>query len=137
MSVNRVILVGHVGADPVIRYMPDGTPTATLSLATNEFWKDKSSGEKKERTEWHNLVAFRALADKVIQPYVKKGQEIYIEGRLRTRKWQDKNAGVDRYTTEVIIDELQMLGRKKQADELPPAPAGGDAAPIEDSDVPF
>lgn len=106
-GVNKVILIGNLGADPDIRYMPSGEPVANLSLATSESWKDSNSGEMREKTEWHRVVAFRKLAE-IIGQYCKKGSKLYIEGRLQTRKWQDQN-GQDRYTTEIIADQMQML----------------------------
>jgi single-strand DNA-binding protein len=116
-SLNRVTLIGNLGATPETRYMPDGTPTATISLATTEVWKDKQSGEKKEKTEWHRIVFFQGLAD-VVSEYLKKGSQIYVEGKLRTRKWMDKE-GVERYTTEIVGKDFKMLGKKaKGADPL-------------------
>lgn len=106
-GVNKVILIGNLGADPDIRYMPSGEPVANLSLATSESWKDSQSGELREKTEWHRVVAFRKLAE-IIGQYCKKGSKLYIEGRLQTRKWQDQN-GQDRYTTEIVADQMQML----------------------------
>lgn len=110
MSVNKVILVGRLGKDPEMRYMPNGEAVANVTLATSETWKDKS-GEKQERTEWHNLVFYRRQAE-VAGEYLKKGSQIYVEGRIQTRKWQDKETGKDRYTTEIIVNEMQMLGGK-------------------------
>ncbi|MBA3580937.1 MAG: single-stranded DNA-binding protein [Gammaproteobacteria bacterium] len=107
-GINKVILVGHLGADPEIRYMPSGAAVANLSLATTESWKDKNSGEKQERTEWHRIVLFARLAE-IAGEYLKKGAQVYIEGRLQTRKWQDKS-GQDRYTTEIVGGDMQMLG---------------------------
>ena len=111
-SLNKVILIGHLGADPDIRYLPDGTPVASLRVATTETWKDKATGEKREQTEWHRLSLFRALAD-IAGRYLKKGAQVYVEGRLRTRKWTDPS-GADRYTTEIVADELKMLGRRPE-----------------------
>lgn len=110
-GVNKVILIGNLGADPDIRYMPSGEPVANLSLATSESWKDSQSGEMREKTEWHRVVAFRKLAE-IIGQYCKKGSKLYIEGRLQTRKWQDQN-GQDRYTTEIIADQMQMLDSRQ------------------------
>ena len=107
-GVNKVILIGNLGRDPEIRYMPNGGAVATLALATSEQWKDKNTGEQREQTEWHRVVLFRRTAE-VAGEYLKKGSKVYIEGKLQTRKWQD-NQGQDRYTTEVIGNELQMLG---------------------------
>ena len=110
MSVNKVILVGRLGKDPETRYMTSGEAVTNATLATSENWKDKS-GEKQEKTEWHNLVFYRRLAE-VAGEYLKKGAQIYIEGKIQTRKWQDKESGKDRYTTEIIVNEMQMLGGK-------------------------
>jgi single-strand DNA-binding protein len=110
-SVNKVILVGNLGADPESRYMPNGDAVVNIRLATTESWKDKNSGEKKELTEWHRVVFYRKLAE-IAGQYLKKGSQVYIEGRIRTRKWQDKD-GQDRYTTEIEANEMQMLGRRE------------------------
>ena len=107
-SVNKVILVGNLGADPETRYMPNGDAVANIRLATTESWKDKASGEKKEITEWHRVVFYRKLAE-IVGQYLKKGSAVYVEGRIRTRKWQDKE-GQERYTTEIEASEMQMLG---------------------------
>ena len=107
-AVNKVILLGNLGADPETRYMPNGDAVATVRLATTETWKDRNSGEKREATEWHRVVFFRKLAE-IVGQYLKKGSSVYIEGRIRTRKWQDKD-GQDRYTTEIEATEMQMLG---------------------------
>ncbi|HEX4049827.1 MAG TPA: single-stranded DNA-binding protein [Steroidobacteraceae bacterium] len=107
-GVNKVILVGHLGADPETRAMPSGMTVANLRLATTENWKDKQSGENQERTEWHSVALFGRLGE-IAAEYLRKGSQVYIEGRLRTRKWQDKE-GRDRYTTEIIGSEMQMLG---------------------------
>ena len=109
MSVNKVILVGRLGKDPETRYMNNGEAVTNATLATSENWKDKT-GEKQEKTEWHNLVFYRRLAE-VAGEYLKKGAQIYVEGKLQTRKWQTKE-GQDRYTTEIIVDQMQMLGGK-------------------------
>ena len=109
MSVNKVILVGRLGKDPETRYMTNGEAVTNVSLATSENYNDKS-GEKQERTEWHNLVFYRRLAE-IAGEYLKKGAQIYVEGRIQTRKWQDKE-GKDRYTTEIIVNEMKMLGSK-------------------------
>lgn len=113
-SVNKVILVGNVGADVEMRYMPNGDAVANVRLATTESWKDKGTGEKREVTEWHRLVAYRKLAE-IFSQYVKKGSSLYIEGRIKTRKWQDKD-GQDRYTTEIEVTEMQMLGNRRSGD---------------------
>jgi single-strand DNA-binding protein len=107
-GVNKVILIGHLGADPETRAMPSGMTVANLRLATTENWKDKQSGETQERTEWHSVALFGRLGE-IAAEYLRKGSQVYIEGRLRTRKWQDKE-GRDRYTTEIIGSEMQMLG---------------------------
>jgi single-strand DNA-binding protein len=109
-GVNKVILVGNLGKDPEVRYMPSGSAAANVTLATSESWKDKQTGEQKERTEWHNIVFFGRLAE-IAGEYLKKGSQIYVEGSLRTRKWQDKS-GNDRYTTEIVANEMQMLGSR-------------------------
>jgi single-strand DNA-binding protein len=105
--LNKVTLIGRLGADPEIRYMPSGGAVANISLATNFRWKDKQTGEKKESTEWHRVVFFNRLAE-IVGEYLKKGGQVYIEGRLKTRKWQDQS-GHDRYSTEIIATEMQML----------------------------
>ena len=107
-GINKVILVGNLGADPETRYMPSGGAVTNLSIATSESWKDKQSGEQNERTEWHRVAMFNRLAE-IAAEYLRKGSQVYIEGKLRTRKWQDRD-GNDRYTTEIIADEMQMLG---------------------------
>jgi single-strand DNA-binding protein len=109
-GVNKVILVGNLGADPEVRYMPNGGAVANVTVATTESWKDKQSGENQEKTEWHRVVFFARLAE-IVGEYLKKGSQIYVEGRLQTRKWQDKN-GQDRYTTEIVANEMQMLGSR-------------------------
>ncbi|MQY52291.1 single-stranded DNA-binding protein [Rhodocyclus tenuis] len=110
-SVNKVIIVGNLGKDPETRYLPNGDAVCNITVATSESWKDKSSGEKKEITEWHRIVFFRRLAE-IAGQYLKKGSSVYIEGRIRTRKWQDKD-GQDRYTTEIEATEMQMLGGRQ------------------------
>lgn len=112
-GVNKAIIVGSLGQDPEIRYTADGKACASLSVATSEQWKDKATGEKKEATEWHRVSAFDRLAE-IMGEYLKKGSQVYIEGKLKTRKWQDKN-GQDRYTTEIIASEMQMLGGRSNA----------------------
>ncbi|HKJ69312.1 MAG TPA: single-stranded DNA-binding protein [bacterium] len=116
-SANRVILVGHVGADPEVRYTPSGVAVANFNLATNETWTD-NDGNRQERTDWHRVVAWRQLAE-LCEKFVDKGTLVYIEGKLQTRSWEDRN-GVKRYTTEVVADSLTMLGGRGQAAE--PAP---------------
>jgi single-strand DNA-binding protein len=112
-SVNKVILVGNLGADPEIRYMPNGDAVANIRLATTESWKDKATGEKKEITEWHRVVFYRKLAE-IVGQYLKKGSAVYVEGRIRTRKWQDKE-GQERYSTDIEANEMQMLGGRSNA----------------------
>ncbi|MEE9492993.1 MAG: single-stranded DNA-binding protein [Gammaproteobacteria bacterium] len=109
-GVNKVILVGNLGKDPEIKYMASGDAVCNATLATSESWKDKQTGEQKERTEWHNLTFYRRLAE-IAGEYLKKGSQVYIEGKLQTRKWQDKS-GNDRYTTDIIVNEMQMLGAR-------------------------
>jgi single-strand DNA-binding protein len=113
-SVNKVILVGHLGRDPETRYMPNGEAVTNVTVATTDVWKDKN-GEKQERTEWHRVTFYRRLAE-IAGEYLKKGRQIYVEGRLETRKWQDKD-GHDRYTTEIIASEMKMLGARTGAGE--------------------
>jgi single-strand DNA-binding protein len=150
-GINKVILIGNLGQDPEIRYMPSGSAVTNLRIATTESFKDKETGERQERTEWHSVAMFGKLAE-ISAEYLKKGSQVYIEGRLRTRKWQDKE-GKDRYTTEIVADEMQMLGGRGGAGmgDAParpaaarggrpaPAPAasgGGDAGDFDD-DIPF
>jgi single-strand DNA-binding protein len=109
-GINKVILVGNLGKDPETRYMPSGSAVTNLTLATSESWKDKQTGEAQERTEWHKIAMFGRLAE-IAAEYLRKGSQVYIEGKLRTRKWQDKE-GKDRWTTEIVADEMQMLGGK-------------------------
>ena len=124
MSVNKIILLGRVGQDPELKYTPSGTAVCNFSLATSERWNDKNTGEKVEKTEWHRVVAFQRLAE-IMGEYLKKGSQVYIEGRLQTRKWQDQN-GQDRYTTEVVANDMQMLGsRGGEAGSRPAAGGGG------------
>lgn len=111
-GINKVIIVGNLGADPEMRYTASGTAVANLNIATSEEWKDKQAGEKKEKTEWHRVVMFGKLAE-IAGEYVKKGQQIYIEGKMQTRKWQGQD-GQDRYTTEIVANEMQMLGGRPQ-----------------------
>lgn len=109
-GVNKVILVGNVGADPEIRYMPNGNAVANLSIATSESWKDKQTGDRQERTEWHRVVCFNRLGE-IVGEYVRKGTKLYVEGSLRTRKWQDQQ-GQDKYSTEIVASDIQMLDSK-------------------------
>ncbi len=122
-GVNKVIIVGNLGSDPDTRYMPSGSAVTNLSIATSESWKDKETGEQKERTEWHKIAMFGRLAE-IAAEYLRKGSQVYIEGKLRTRKWQDKD-GKDRWTTEIVADEMQMLGARSGAGA--PAMAGAPA----------
>lgn len=112
-GVNKVILIGHLGQDPEVRYMPNGNAVVNLTLATSENWKDKNTGENKEKTEWHRIVLFGKLAE-IAGEYLRKGSQVYIEGSLQTRKWQDQN-GLERYTTEIVVNiggTMQMLGSR-------------------------
>lgn len=109
-GINKVILVGNVGGDPEVRYLPNGNAVTTLSVATSESWKDKTTGEKQDRTEWHRVVCFNRLGE-IAGEYVRKGSKLYVEGSLRTRKWQDQQ-GQDKYTTEIIASDIQMLDSK-------------------------
>ena len=122
-GVNKVILIGNLGADPETRAMPSGSTVANLRIATSESWRDKQSGEQQERTEWHRVALFGRLAE-IAGEYLRKGSQVYIEGSLRTRKWQDKQ-GNDRYSTEIIGNELQMLGGRGGAGGGAPAAEGG------------
>ena len=143
-GVNKVILIGNLGQDPEVRYMPNGGAVANVTIATTESWKDKNTGEPQERTEWHRVVFYRRLAE-IAGEYLKKGSKVYVEGRLQTRKWQDRD-GNDRYTTEIIANEMQMLDSRggggnfgggsgqKQAPAAEPAPAGAGEF---DDDIPF
>ena len=124
-SVNNVIVVGNLGADPETRYLPSGEAVTNIRVATTDKWKDKASGEMKEATEWHRIAFFGRLAE-VAGEYLKKGSQVYVEGSLRTRKWQDKE-GHDRYSTEIRADVMQMLGSRAGAGEPRGAPAAGGA----------
>lgn len=142
-SVNKVIVVGNVGKDPEVRYMPSGDAVANISVATTDRYKDKQTGDMKENTEWHRIAFFGKLAE-IVGQYIKKGSQIYVEGRLRTRKWTDAS-GVEKYSTEIVAESMQMLGGKPSggADsgesyskaQQAPAPEGGLAAM--DDDIPF
>jgi single-strand DNA-binding protein len=156
-GINKVILVGNLGKDPETRYMPNGKAVTNFSIATSESWTDKQSGDKQERTEWHNIVMFEKLAE-IAAEYLRKGSQVYVEGSLRTRKWQDKE-GKDRYTTEIVARDMQMLGgrggaggaasggggsggaesrptRQVPAEDRGP-PAGGNDEGGFDDDIPF
>ena len=122
-GINKAIILGNVGQDPEVRFLPNGNPVANLSVATSDAWTDKQSGQKQERTEWHRVVAFNKLAE-IIQQYVKKGSKIYIEGKIQTRKWQGQD-GQDRYSTEIVANDMQMLdsrqgGQQPQHGSQPP-----------------
>ncbi len=122
-GINKVILIGNLGADPEVRYMPTGGAVANITVATSESWTDKQTNEKKEQTEWHRVVIYQRLAE-IAGEYLRKGSKVYIEGRLRTRKWQDQQ-GVERYTTEIIANELQMLDGRGDGQGASMAPQGG------------
>lgn len=113
-GVNKAILIGNIGNDPEVKFMPNGGAVVNISIATSESWKDKNTGEQVDKTEWHQVVFFRKLAE-IVGQYLKKGSKIYIEGKLQTRKWQDKN-GADRYTTEIVANEMQMLDSRGDSD---------------------
>ncbi|MCC2595965.1 single-stranded DNA-binding protein [Pusillimonas sp. MFBS29] len=159
-SVNKVILVGNLGRDPEVRYSPDGAAICNVSIATTSTWKDKATGEKREETEWHRVVFYNRLAE-IAGEYLKKGRSVYVEGRLKTRKWQDKDTGADRYSTDIVADQMQMLGGRdsdagmgggneynqapaQQRSQRPaqPRPAAPQASPAAnladmDDDIPF
>jgi len=151
-GINKVILVGNLGADPETRYSASGSAITNISLATTDSWRDKASGEQQERTEWHRVVFFNRLAE-VAGEYLRKGRQVYVEGRLQTRKWQDKD-GQDRYTTEIVANEMQMLGGREDGSGAPapsqssqssgfrdkPQPAVAEShgsADFQDDDIPF
>lgn len=146
-GVNKVILIGNLGKDPEVRYTPSGLAVANVTLATSESWKDKQSGEMQERTEWHRVVFYQRLAE-IAGEYLRKGSKVYVEGRIRTTKWQDKTTGQDRYTTEIIADSMQMLDSKgaggsntdaSSYEKPATASSTADAAPADtfDDDIPF
>jgi len=150
-GINKVILVGNLGKTPDVRYMPSGAAVTNVTIATSESWKDKQTGEKQERTEWHNVIFFNRLGE-IAGEYLKKGSKVYIEGSLRTRKWQDKTSGQDRYTTEIIAGEMQMLdskgapgnssGQNQHQNQSSAAPSNQSPAPAQgfdefDDDIPF
>ena len=153
-GVNKVILIGNLGQDPEVKYMPNGNAVANITVATSENWKDKNTGEQVDKTEWHRVVFFRRLAE-IVGEYLKKGSKVYIEGKLQTRKWQDKN-GKDNWTTEIIANEMQMLdsrgggssdfnqsqGGDQSMQQSAPQSAPSQAAPAPmnndfDDDIPF
>ncbi|MCZ4328835.1 single-stranded DNA-binding protein [Castellaniella ginsengisoli] len=127
-SVNKVILVGNLGRDPEVRYSPDGAAICNVSIATTSQWKDKASGERREETEWHRVVFYNRLAE-IAGEYLKKGRSVYVEGRLKTRKWQDKETGADRYSTEIVADQMQMLGGREGGGEMGGGDSGGFSQP--------
>lgn len=140
-GVNKVIIIGNLGQDPEVKYMPNGNAVANITVATSESWKDKNTGENVDKTEWHRVVFFRRLAE-IVGEYLKKGSKIYVEGKLQTRKWQDKQ-NVDHYTTEIIANEMQMLDSRNSVqnndapaqDQPSPAPVPGNSD--FDDDIPF
>ena len=147
-SLNKVLLIGRLGADPEIKQMVNGKSVARLSLATSQSWKDKNSGEKKEKTEWHRIVVFNEGLVNVVQQYLKKGAQIYVEGQLTTRKWKDEQTGQDKYSTEIVIQgynsSLTMLGGNNQANNIPSQDNGKsvedtsqDISKDLDDDIPF
>jgi len=135
-GINKVILVGNVGDDPQMRKMPNGNGVANLTIATSESWRDKATGEARERTEWHKVVFFGPKAD-IIGEHVKTGTKLYVEGALRTRKWEDKS-GVERYTTEIIGDKFEMLSAKNPSQSrAEPKPEPAKEQPFDEDDIPF
>jgi len=146
-SVNKCIIVGNLGRDPEVRRLNNGSPVVNIRIATSESWRDKATGERQERTEWHNVVIFNEHLAKVAEQYLKKGSKVYVEGQLQTRKWQDQS-GQERYTTEVVLTrfrgELTILDGRAN-DGASPAPASADDAPVKravtyedlDSEIPF
>ncbi len=138
-GINKAILIGRLGSDPEVRYTPSGAAVANFSIATSEEWKDKDTGEKKERTEWHRIVAWRRLGE-LCGEYLSKGRQVYIEGRIQTRSWEDRD-GNKRYTTEIIASDVQFLdGRSDSGSGRAAGPAGADlggALAPEDDDIPF
>ena len=145
-GVNKAIIVGTLGQDPEVRYTANGSAVANISVATNESWRDKATGEAQERTEWHRIVMFGKLAE-IAQQYLKKGSQAYFEGRIQTRKWQDQS-GNDRYSTEIVANEMQMLGGRGGGgapmesggqSQSRPQPATAETAPMDDGfdDIPF
>ena len=150
-GINKAIIVGNLGRDPEVRYTANGSAVANVTVATSESWKDKQSGERQERTEWHRVVFFGRLAE-IAEEYLKKGSQVYIEGSIRTQKWQDKESGQDRYTTEIVARDMQMLGSRggdssgasdddySSATRSATASSGGGASgrdPDLDDDIPF
>lgn len=125
-GVNKVIIIGNLGRDPEIKYTQSNVPVANFSVATSESWKDKTTGEWQEKTEWHRIVAWRHLAERA-EKYLRKGKQVYVEGRLETRKWQGQD-GVDKYTTEIVAVQLQMLGRKDDDGQYSGGGGGGSSS---------
>lgn len=140
-SVNKAIIVGRVGSDPDVRFMPSGESIATVSVATSDRWRDKSTGEQKESTQWHKIIFYRKLAE-VVESYVRKGTQLYVEGKIQTRKYTDRD-GIERFATEIIANELTMLGGRSTsgADAQPSAPTAkasvSEPAPLGNDDIPF
>lgn len=145
-GINKVILIGNLGADPEVRYTPNNVAVVTVNIATSSGWKDKQSGEMQERTEWHRVVFFSRLAE-IVSEYLRKGSKVYVEGSLRTRKWMDKN-NVEKYTTEIIADEMQMLDGRGAGQNVPSSSEQHEATPAKaapvshsaadfDDDIPF
>lgn len=148
-GINKVILIGNLGADPDVRYTASGAAVSNINIATTETWRDKESGEQQERTEWHRVVFFGRLAE-IVAEYLRKGSQVYVEGRLQTRKWQDKE-GNDRYTTEIVANEMQMLGGRgggapdynqnasptRSASKEKPGGTGESEGDFVDDDIPF
>lgn len=129
-GVNKAIIVGYLGQDPDVRYMPNGKQVTNIRVATSEGWKDKQTGDKQERTEWHSIVAFEKLAE-IMGQYLKKGAAVYIEGKIQTRKWQDKE-GKDRYSTEIVASQMQMIGKPRSEE-----PAAAKDEFVDDVNLPF
>lgn len=145
-GINKVILIGNLGADPEVRYTPNNNAVVTVNVATSSAWKDKQSGEAQERTEWHRVVFFNRLAE-IVSEYLRKGSKIYLEGSLRTRKWTDKN-NIERYTTEIVANEMQMLDGRGAGQSMPSNDHQESSAPTQssapahaaadfDDDIPF
>lgn len=133
--LNQVQLIGRVGKDPEVRYLPNGDPVVNLSIATSEKWKDKATGETKEATEWHRINAFGKLAE-IIGQYVKKGSLVFVQGKIMTRKWADQS-GQEKYSTEIRIDTLKMLGDKKEGGATQPSQQDASGSQFPDDDIPF
>lgn len=141
-GINKAILIGRLGRDPEVRYTPDGTAVANFSIATSEEWKDKDTGEKREKTEWHRIVAFRRLGE-ICGEYLSKGRQVYIEGRIQTREWEDRD-GNKRYTTEIVASQMQMLGSRDSYDsprrddvKRDASGPGPEYSGVQDDDIPF